>query len=290
MKGLDMVLLTSLEMGLIFSIMAMGVMLTYKTLKISDLSVEGTFPLGAFIFARLITMGMGLGSSMVLSFIGGALGGLVTYILFKKFNIDALLSGILTMTALYSLNLRITGSSNVALFDQPTIFNTSNIPMTLILLAIVLVIKLFLDWFFKTEKGYLLKTTGDNQKLVRSLGQNPNKFILLGLMLANALGSLSGAIMAQYQGFADIQMGTSMIVTALASIIIGDTFFRNISKIKDTTRAIIGAIIYRAISGIAIHYGLEPGDLKAITAFIVVVFLVYNNFLVNRMGAKNDRN
>lgn len=290
MKGLDMVLLTSLEMGLIFSIMAMGVMLTYKTLKISDLSVEGTFPLGAFIFARLITMGMGLGSSMVLSFIGGALGGLVTYILFKKFNIDALLSGILTMTALYSLNLRITGSSNVALFDQPTIFNTSNIPMTLILLAIVLVIKLFLDWFFKTEKGYLLKTTGDNQKLVRSLGQNPNKFILLGLMLANALGSLSGAIMAQYQGFADIQMGTSMIVTALASIIIGDTFFRNISNIKDTTRAIIGAIIYRAISGIAIHYGLEPGDLKAITAFIVVVFLVYNNFLVNRMGAKNDRN
>lgn len=290
MKGLDMVLLTSLEMGLIFSIMAMGVMLTYKTLKISDLSVEGTFPLGAFIFARLITMGMGLGSSMVWSFIGGALGGLITYILFKKFNIDALLSGILTMTALYSLNLRITGSSNVALFDQPTIFNTSNIPMTLILLAIVLVIKLFLDWFFKTEKGYLLKTTGDNQKLVRSLGQNPNKFILLGLMLANALGSLSGAIMAQYQGFADIQMGTSMIVTALASIIIGDTFFRNISKIKDTTRAIIGAIIYRAISGIAIHYGLEPGDLKAITAFIVVVFLVYNNFLVNRMGAKNDRN
>lgn len=290
MKGLDMVLLTSLEMGLIFSIMAMGVMLTYKTLRISDLSVEGTFPLGAFIFARLITMGMGLGSSLVLSFVGGALGGLITYILFKKFNIDALLSGILTMTALYSLNLRITGSSNVPLFDQASIFNSTSLPIIVILLIIVLVIKFFLDWFFNTEKGYLLKTTGDNQKLVKSLGENPDNYILVGLMLANGLGSLSGAIMAQYQGFADIQMGTSMIVTALASIIIGDTFFRNVSRIKDSTRAIIGAIIYRAISGLAIHYGLEPGDLKAITALIVVIFLVYNNFLVNRMGAKNDRN
>lgn len=283
MQGLVSVLLSSLETGLIFAIMSMGVMLTYKTLRISDLSVEGTFPLGAFVFARLATMGMGPIPSILISFGAGMGAGALTYILFKKFKIDALLSGILTMTALYSLNLRITGKANVPLFEFDNIFKmTEPMPTAVILLLIVLIVKILLDKFFDTEKGYLLIATGDNQKLVSSLGVNANAYILLGLMLANGLVSLSGAIMAQYQGFADVQMGTSMIVTALASIIIGNTFFDESSNVRNTSRVILGAIVYRLISGLAIHFGLEPGDLKAITAIIVVIFLVYNNLVLNR--------
>lgn len=291
MQGLISVLLSSLETGLIFAIMSMGVMLTYKTLRISDLSVEGTFPLGAFVLARLATMGLDPIPSIAISFIAGMLAGAVTYILFKKFKIDALLSGILTMTALYSINLRIGGKANVPLFEYESIFTIlGGLPKAVILIILVLIVKVLLDKFFDTEKGYLLIATGDNENLVRSLGVNSNTYILLGLMLANGLTAMAGSVMAQYQGFADIQMGTSMIVTALASIIIGNTIFGEASDVRNTSRVILGAIIYRLISGLAIHFGLEPGDLKAITALIVVIFLVYNNLVLKRRGGLNDRN
>lgn len=272
------VLMASVETGLIFSLLAIGVMLTYKILEISDLSVEGTFPLGAFIFASIATKGLNPFFGIILSFIGGLLAGLLTFVLYKKIKIAPLLAGILTMTMLYSINLRITGKSNVPLTKVDTIFTSFDfVPKVVILLIITIVVKLILDWFFKTEKGYLFIVTGDNENLVKSLGKNPDIYTMVGLMLANGLVSLSGCLMAQYQGFADIGMGTSMIVTALASIIIGDTFMKNSRKLKITTRAIIGAIVYRIIYGIAIDLGLNPNDLKAITAIIVIIFIVYNN-------------
>ena len=279
LQGLSSVLMSSLEIGLIFSFLAIGVVLTYKVLNLADLSVEGTFPLGAFIFAACVLNGMNAIAAMILSFVGGLAAGFITYILYKKLKVDALLAGILTMTMLYSINLRITGKSNVPLFEYESIFTKfSFMPKIVILIILVVILKLIMDAYFKTEQGYLLVVTGDNQSLVRSLGKNPNKYIMLGFMLSNGFVALSGSLMAQHQGFADAQMGTTMIVTALASIIIGDTFMKNSRKLKITTRAIIGAIAYRIISGLAIHLGLDPNDLKLITALIVIVFIFYNNF------------
>ena len=279
LQGLSSVLMSSLEIGLIFSFLAIGVVLTYKVLNLADLSVEGTFPLGAFIFAACVLNGLNAIAAMILSFVGGLAAGFITYLLYKKLKVDALLAGILTMTMLYSINLRITGKSNVPLFEYDSIFTKfSFMPKIVILIILVVILKLIMDAYFKTEQGYLLVVTGDNQSLVRSLGKNPNKYIMLGFMLSIGFVALSGSLMAQHQGFADAQMGTTMIVTALASIIIGDTFMKNSRKLKLTTRAIIGAIAYRIISGLAIHLGLDPNDLKLITALIVIVFIFYNNF------------
>ncbi len=273
---MNSLIITSIEQGLIFGVLAMGVFLTYKILDIADLSVEGTFPLGAFIFARFITTGIGAIPSTILAFVFGSLAGLLTAILFTKLRIKPLLSGILTMTILYSVNLKINGKANIPLFSQDSIFDLGS--TMIILLIIVLGIKISLDLFLKTESGYLLIATGDNEALVKSLGQNSNKYKIIGLMLANGLVALSGALMAQIQGFADITMGSSIIVVALASIIIGDAIRKNSDKLRLTTRAIIGAVIYKIIGGIAIDLGLEPSDLKAISAIIVIIFLSYNNF------------
>ncbi|NLK42953.1 MAG: ABC transporter permease, partial [Tissierellia bacterium] len=196
--------------------------------------------------------------------------------------IKPLLSGILTMTILYSINLRINGKSNIPLFSYGSIYDLG---LTLLILGIiVLTIKVLIDVFLKTEIGYLLTATGDNEALVKSLGENSNKYKVMGLMLSNGLVALSGALMAQYQGFADITMGSSIIVVALASIIIGDTLKKNSSFIKGTTRAIIGAVIYKIIGGVAIDLGLNPNDLKAINAIIVIAFISYNNFAIDIFG------
>ena len=265
-------------MGLIFSILTIGVVITFKILDFPDMSVEGTFPLGAFAFAKMLTLGMNPILAMLVSLVAGGLGGYITYILFRTFKIQAILSGILTMTFLYSVNLRITGTPNVTFFDYKTVFQLfESLPKMLILAIITLVIKLILDWFLKTEKGYLLLATGDNETLVKSLGKNPDKYIAIGLVISNGLAALAGALMAQSNGYADITMGQAIIVSALASVIIGDAFLKNASFLNRTTRAIIGAIIYRIIYGIALYLGLAPSDLKGITAIIVVFFIVYND-------------
>lgn len=281
---MNSLIITSIEQGLIFSVLAMGVYITYKILDIPDLSVEGTFPLGAFVFAKFIMMGINPIVSTLLAFVSGLLGGLLTAVLFTKLRIKPLLSGILTMTMLYSINLRINGKSNIPLFQYDSIFDIgSNI---LILIGIVLLVKIILDRFLKTEIGYLLIATGDNESLVRSLGQNSDKYKIIGLMIANGLVAMSGAMMAQMQGFVDITMGSSIIVVALASIIIGDTIRKNSERIKNTTRAILGAISYKIIGGIAIDLGLAPSDLRAISAIIVIIFLSYNNFIPNMIVSR----
>lgn len=282
---------TSIEQGLIFSVLAMGVFITYKILDIADLSVDGTFPMGAFAFAKFIMMGFNPIVSTLLAFCFGTIAGLLTATLFIKLKIKPLLAGILTMTILYSANLRINGKSNIPLFKYDSLFKNDSpfkiVPTIIILLIIAIVVKIILDQFLKTETGYLLITTGDNESLVRSLGANSNKYKLIGLMIANGLVALSGALMAQYQGFADITMGSSIIVVALASIIIGDTIRKNSNGLKLTTRAIFGAIVYKIIGGLAIELGLDPQDLRAINAIIVIIFISYNNFAVDLFGNKN---
>lgn len=273
---MNALIITSIEQGLIFAVLAMGVTLTYKILDIADLSVEGTFPLGAFVYAKFVIFGVSPIASSLLAFGYGAIAGLFTALLFVKLKIKPLLSGILTMTILYSFNLRLNGKSNIPLFKYDSMF--MNMPKWFVLVIIVLVIKILLDLFLKTEVGYLLIATGDNEVLVRSLGKNSNSYKIIGLMLSNGLVGLSGALMAQYQGFVDITMGSSIIVMGLASIIIGETIRRNSSFLSLTTRAIIGAVAYKLIGGIAIDLGLKPTDLRAISAIIVIIFISYNNF------------
>ena len=273
---MNSLILTSILQGLIFSILAIGVTITFKILDFADMSVEGTFPMGAFIFAKFITAGMNPVMSTLLAFLFGSFAGIITYTLNIKLKIKALLSGILTMTILYSVNLRLNGKSNMGLFNNSSIFD--NMEPVIVLIAIAVAVKILMDMFLKTEVGYLLIATGDNETLVKSLGENSNKYKLIGLMLSNGLVGLSGALMAQYQGFADINMGTSIIVVAIASIIVGDTILKNNKKLKNTTRAIIGALVYKFIGAVAIDLGLAPTDLKAINAIIVIGFLSYNTF------------
>ncbi|MBC7088055.1 MAG: ABC transporter permease [Tissierellales bacterium] len=275
---------TSIEQGLIFGVLAMGVMITYKILDTADLTVEGSFSLGAFTFAKFVILGLNPYLSTFLSFTFGILAGGITSFLYLKLKIKPLLSGILTMTMLYSINLRLNGKANIALFNQQTLFTDAS-PIFLTL-AIALIIKILLDLFLKTEIGYLLIATGDNENLVKSLGKNSDLFKALGLMLSNGLVALSGSLMAQYQGFADITMGNAIIVTALASVIIGDSIRKNSSFLKLTTRSILGACAYKIIGGIAIDLGLNPTDLRAISAIIVILFISYNNF-ESKLNIKN---
>ena len=278
MSGL---LQVTIEQGLIFSVLSIGVYITYKILDFPDLSVEGTFPLGAFVFAKFILLGASPGTATLMALLAGAAGGLVTYTLNIRFRIKAILAGILTMTLLYSVNLRINGKSNIGLSSFETIFDSFG-KMT-VLIVVVFAVKLLMDRFLKSETGYLLIATGDNETLVKSLGQNSDRYKMMGLMISNALVALSGALMAQSQGFVDITMGNSIIVVALASIIIGDTVMQRSSILKGTTRAIIGAVAYKMIGGIAIEMGLAPTDLKAISAFIVIAFLAYNNMKTSKL-------
>lgn len=272
MSGL---VLVTLEQGLIFGILAMGVYITYKILDFPDLSVEGSFPLGAFVFAKFSVMGWNPILATLLAFAAGGLVGLFTYTLNIKFKIKPILAGILSMTFMYSVVLRVNDTSNVSVINNPKIYDRFGNVITLII--IVLLAKLLLDMFLKTELGYLLIATGDNEGFVRSLGQNEEKLKLIGLTLSNALVGLSGALMAQSLGFADISIKNGIIVTALASIIIGDALFPNAGIIKNTTRAIYGAIIYKAIGSIAIRIGLKPNDLQAVSATIVILFLAQAN-------------
>lgn len=285
--------LTTLEQGLIYSVLAMGVYFTYKILDIADLSVEGSFPFGALLFARLASTGMDPLLGTLFTFLIGTLTGLMTSMIFIQLRIKALLAGILTMTMLYSINLRLNGKPNVTLTDQKLIFdyirtNNPYVDRIIILLILVIVAKFMIDYFLRTEAGYLLVVTGDNESLVRSLGENPNKYKIMGLMLSNGLVALSGSLLAQTNKFADITMGVSIIVAALASIIIGDTVFRQ-RKLRGTTRAIIGAIVYRTIGTLALKIGLSPQDLRLVNGLIVIVFIAYNNFYQSAIQGRYGR-
>lgn len=283
----------SLEQGFIYAILAMGLYITFNILKIADMTTEGSFPLGALVSAGLILKGVNPVLVSLIAFFIGIIPGVFSAYLSSKIKIMPLLSGILTMTMLYSINLRINGKSNIVFSKENNIFSLINvgnedISRIVLLFIIVFIIKFIIDLFLKTKAGYMLLVTGDNESLVKSLGQNPDKYKYIGLGLANGLIALSGSLFAQSVKFADLQMGIGVIVIALASVIIGDSVFKKLN-IKGTSRAILGAVIYKLIGALALEVGLEANDLKLINALIVIVFIAYNNYygkIVSVIGKK----
>lgn len=270
------VLLTVLEQGLIFGILALGVYLTYKVLDFADLSVEGTFPLGAAITAFLLTQDVTPLLAVLISFLGGMLAGAVTGILHVKLKITNLLSGILVMSGLYSINLRIMGKANIPLFNEERIFS-GVIPVLLTIVIIVICVKIIVDLFLKTKFGFMIKATGDNPQLVTTLGVNLGWVKIVCLMVSNGLVALAGSLSAQYQGFADVGMGTGTIVIGLAAVIFGEAIFKKARWILPTTMAIIGAILYQGCTAIALQLGFPATDLKLLSALIVTLALALNN-------------
>lgn len=270
------VLLTVLEQGLIFGILALGVYLTYKVLDFADLSVEGTFPLGAAITAFFLTQDVTPLLAVLISFLGGMLAGAVTGILHVKLKITNLLSGILVMSGLYSINLRIMGKANIPLFNEERIFS-GVIPVLLTIVIIVVCVKIIVDLFLKTKFGFMIKATGDNPQLVTTLGVNLGWVKIVCLMVSNGLVALAGSLSAQYQGFADVGMGTGTIVIGLAAVIFGEAIFKKARWILPTTMAIIGAILYQGCTAIALQLGFPATDLKLLSALIVTLALALNN-------------
>lgn len=269
-------LINTLEQGFIFGIMALGVFITYSILDFPDLSVDGTFALGAAVSASFLTKGVNPWIVCLLALVYGLIGGLITGIIHVKLQITNLLSGILVMISLYSINLRIMGKANVPLFNNKTIFSYDLSPILIILILMILV-KLLIDLFFKTKLGYMLKATGDNHQLVTSLGVSIGWCKILGLMLSNGLVALAGSIMAQYQRFSDISMGNGTIIMGLAAIILGQSIFKRFTFVASTTVVIIGAVLYKGSIALALKIGLPPTDLKLITALIVLAAIVSNN-------------
>ena len=274
------VLINILEQGLLFSIVAIAVYITYKILDFPDMSVDGTFPMGAAISAALLVQGVNPWVSIIAAAIGGAIAGAITGILHVKFKIDNLMAGILVMIGLYSINLRIMGKANIPLFNVPNVFKLG-IPTMVIIIVFLFVVKILFDLYFKTKSGFLLRAVGDNEQVVSSIGVNKDLVKILGLVISNALVGMAGALTAQYQGFSDVGMGTGTVVIALAAVIIGSSLFERVSFIKATTLSIFGAIIYKGAIALVLKYGgvigLTANDIKLMTAVIVVVALCSSN-------------
>lgn len=267
--------------SLILAIMAIGVYITFKILDFPDMTADGSYTMGAAISAAALAGGLNPLVGVLLAVVGGALAGMVTGLLHIKVKISNLLSGILTMGMLYSINLRIMGKSNIPLFTFPNLFK-GDIPPVVIALIFVLIAKILLDLFLKTGLGYTLKGVGDNEQMIKSLGINIGNIKILGLMISNALISLSGALMAQFQGFADVTMGIGTLVLGIASIIIGLTLFKKVRAVKATTAILIGAFIYQFTIYFALNLGMLSTDLKLISSLVIVAFLAVGNLQLKK--------
>ena len=262
----------TIEQSLIFAIMVLGVYISFRILNFPDMTVDGTFPLGAAISAKLLTLGVNPYLTLLVALVAGAAAGAITGLIHVKLKVKDLLAGILVMTALYSVNLRVMGKSNIPLFEEDNIFNTEY-SMMITIVVLILISKFILDYLLKTKFGFALKALGDNENLIVSLGLNEEKYKIYGLMIANAFVAFSGAVLAQYQGFADVGMGTGIIVIGLASIIIGDTLFGKRRRLVGTTIVIIGSILYRGVIAVTLSIGMDASDLKLITSVIVIIIL-----------------
>lgn len=273
-----------LEEGLIYGILALGVLITYKILDFPDLTVDSSFPLGAAVSAILTVNGMNPVFTLFFALLAGAMAGLVTGLIHVKCHVRDLLSGIITMTGLYSINLRIAGRANLPFFTMETLFSNAFVDSfpaflypyrkVIVILMVLLVVKLLLDLFMKTKAGFLLRAVGDNKTVVTTLACDSGTIKILGLVIANALVSLSGAVMAQHTRVFEISIGTGAVVFGLAAVIIGTNLFKNMSFIKGTTAAVIGSLIYKACIAAALSMGLKPQDLKLITAILFLIILV----------------
>lgn len=280
----------TIEQGLAFSLLALGVYLPFRILDFPDLTVEGSFPLGASVTAVLIINGVNPFLATLLAFFAGMLAGMLTGIINTKLKITGLLAGILTMTSLYSINLRIMGRSNIPLLRETTILTVikswglpERYVSLIVFTLLVLVVKFLLDYFLATEIGMALRATGDSPIMIQSLGGNTDHLKILGLGLANGLVAFSGALTCQYQGFTDVGMGIGMIVIGLASVIIGEVVIRTSKIIFATLGVVIGSIIYRLAIAIALQLGFAPTDLKIVTALLVILALgapTLRNFMI----------
>ena len=274
------ILITAISQGLLWSLMAIGVYITYRILHIADLTAEGSFPLGAAIASSLIVQGFNAFVATAIAATSGLFTGLITGVLYTKFKIPALIAGILTMTAMYSINLRLMGQANISLLGQATLFTAfeglgiqNNLIPVFIGLIIAATIIFILFLFFRTEIGYVLRSTGDNEQMSRAQGVDTDKAKVMGIMIANSLIAFSGALVAQSNGFADISMGIGTIVIGLASVTIGEVMFGNLSLAKRLMCVVLGSVVYRMIIALAINLNMNPNDLRLVTALILAVVL-----------------
>ncbi|MDD9270692.1 ABC transporter permease [Paenibacillus sp. GCM10023248] len=263
----------AVELGLLYALMALGVYITFRILDFPDLTVDGSFTTGGAIAAIMIANGYSPLLACVAAFAGGLAAGACTGLLHTKGKVNGLLSGILMMIALYSINMRIMGKPNISLLGADTMF-TSISPIAVGFIVVIL-FKLLLDGFLHTDLGLSLRATGDNARMIRSFGANTDNTTILGISLSNGLVALSGALIAQHSGFADISMGIGMIVIGLASVIIGEAIFGARSVFRATLAAVLGSIVYRIVVALALRVEwLDASDLKLITAIIVIIALV----------------
>lgn len=275
--------------GMIFGIVSLGTYIAFKILSIADMTVDGSFPLGMAISAILITKGVPAVLTIIIAVIFGAISGFITGVIHVKLKVRDILAGIIVMTGLYSINLRVAGRANLPIFNYDTIFKNPSVAKlansigisrdlskVIILAIITLVCKFILDQYLKTRSGYLLKSVGDNETLVTTLSRDKDKLKVLGLAIANAFVALGGAINAQDKGFFEISAGTGTLVVAIANVIIGLKIASRFKFLSETTCVLIGSILYRLCISIAISLGMEAVDLKLITALLLLVILVLN--------------
>lgn len=304
----------AVESGIIYAIMALGVYLTFRVLDFPDLTVEGSFVTGAAVAAFSIVNGVPPIIATLLAAVAGFLAGCMTGVLHTKGKINSLLAGILMMTALYSINLRIMGQPTLSLLNETSVFDQlqtvwnaigldsmfnglltaigmERLPKTwaivIVMIFVTIIIKLLTDYFLKTEVGLALRAIGDNKKMIRSLSANTDSLIIIGVGISNALVAFAGGLIAQLGGFSDVNMGLGLIVIGLASIIIGEALFGTKTIVRATLAVILGAVIYRIIVTLALRVDfLETGDMKLITAVIVVVALVTPQIINSRKEKK----
>lgn len=279
-------IISVLEQGMIYGILALGVYITYKILDFPDLTVDGSFPFGAAITVRMIS-GMGLPAILTLpaSFLGGAFIGMCTGLIHVKLKVRDLLSGIVMMTGLYTINLWVAGSGYVPIFNKESIFDNAlvnsicpsfltDFKNVIIIFIISMAAKYLLDWYMGTKSGFLLRAVGDNDTIVTSLGVDKGLVKIVGLSIANGLVSLSGCIYAQQQRSFEISIGTGAVVIGLASVIIGTSLFKKVTLLRVTSSVVIGSILYKACVALAMFAGIDANAIKLITAVLFLIILV----------------
>ena len=274
-------LLPTVSQGLLWSLLALGVYITFRVLDIADLTVEGSFPLGASVAVTLLVKDVNPVTAILAAALAGGLAGVVTGLLHTKLRIPALLAGILTMIALYSVNLRIMGKANVSLLGKETAFTLVESTLgvaysqAVLLVGILscLLFSVLMYWFFGTEIGAAIRATGYNPQMIRAQGVDTNIMLLIGLFFSNALVAVAGALVAQSNGFADVGMGVGTIVIGLASVIIGEVLFGTRSFNNSLISVILGSIVYRLVIAIVLQMGMPPNDLKLFTAVLVAIAL-----------------
>ncbi len=279
------IMIGAVSLGLLWAIMTMGVFLTYRILDMPDMSAEGSIVMGAAIAAKLITSGVNPIVATAVAVVGGMVAGIVTGLLNTKLKIPSLLAGILTMIALYSINIRIMGKANITLLREKTVFTMveaiglrGNVGVMVCGIIINAAIVALLYWFFGTELGCAIRATGDNRKMARAQGINTDNMKIFNLALSNGFIALSGALIAQYQSYADVSMGTGSIVIGLASVIIGEVLFYHGNFMNRLVSIVLGAVVYRIIIALVIEMGMNPTDLKLFTAITVAICLALPMF------------